>query len=113
MTISTPNNPHENESISDSFKDGKLQRRSITKGNLIFSMDYMPEAGSFYGSVIKQNGKEFEHIYTITEYASDQRVEFPYPELTEIRDMLAKIWAEDIQKWCAKNRAINVGTMPI
>ena len=81
--------------IWDTFKNGKLESRTIDKGNYSFSMRYDAETGTFYGSVTNKTEKSYS--YNCTEEVSQHWAKMPYPELSDLRDLLIKEWAEDIK----------------
>ena len=105
MTTSTPKIP--NEEISDVFSNGKLRSRTITRGDMSYSMSFLPEVAAFNGNVMKKDGDSYNMIYDSMEDANDEYAQLPYPELNELRDMLAKIWAEEIRKWRQSHKAMN------
>jgi len=99
MTTSTKQDIEPTGSIHDTFKDGRLVGRSLSKGDFSFSMDYHPDLGTFFGSVTQKKGSSYESIYNSTEDVGSQWAELPYSELIELREMLIKVWEDNIQKW--------------
>ena len=104
MTKSIKTQAEKVDSIFDHFKNGKLESRDISKGDLSFSMRYDHEFGSFTGTVMQKKGEEYEMIYTCMEEAGTKWAVLPYPELMELRDYLAKVWAEEIKQWMTASK---------
>ena len=88
------------DSVWDRFQNGKLESRSVIKGDVEFSMRYALDMGVFFGDVVI-DGKA---VYRSTEDVCEKLANLPYPELNALRDLLWKEWQEEIKKFLAQKK---------
>ena len=81
--------------VWDTYKNGKLESRSINKGETSFSMRYDQELGVFFGDVSIAT----KLVYNSSEYVSDTYANLPYPELNALRDLLLQEWRNEIKEF--------------
>ena len=86
--------------VWDTYKNGKLESRSISKGETSFSMRYEPELGVFFSDVSISTNL----VYNGTEHVGDKYANLPYPELNALRDLLLQEWSGEIREFLLQQK---------